>query len=81
MYGGDETKLTGDIEDGDNAIADHNHLIGMGKRLAGLSEVLPDGGFRDSQPMLKGSARVGMDTYCLIEKLAGDDSHEDMFDK
>jgi hypothetical protein len=76
--GGDESESVGDIESGDGAIAFNGHLVGMGKGLACLHEILPASGSRSSMPMVKWGTCFGMRSLCFFEKFLGDDAHASM---
>lgn len=73
----DESKIVGDIENGDCPIASDSHLIGMSEGLAGLGQVLPFRGSRDSVPMIEGSAGFWVCLFCFFKEFSRDDSHAD----
>lgn len=74
----DESEIVGDVENGDGAIAFNGHLVGMGKGLACLHEILPAGSSRSPIPMIQWCTCFGMGSLCFFEKLLGDDAHAGM---
>ena len=74
--GSNETKIVGDVKNGDGTLAFHLNLVCVAKGLAALRKTIPKGRKSDSVPMVKRSASFGVGAFSFIEEVSGDDTHE-----